>query len=215
MHFTNSTALLYNNCVSLTAHIAYCSYTQMPKEIPAADNNLIQAIQQHDEDALAQLYENTVERVYSLALILSRNSTDAEEIVADVYFKVWQRSDQYQAERGSVLAWLLVICRSTALDLLRRRSRRAAHEQNQEFLPEIAIEADSERLLNSLQEGTHIHTALAQLSPVQRQLIGLAFFRDMSHNEIADCLDMPLGTVKSHIRRGLQSLRPALERFNG
>ncbi|MCB1807730.1 MAG: hypothetical protein KDJ99_22020, partial [Candidatus Competibacteraceae bacterium] len=112
---------------------------------------------------------------------------------------------------------------SAALDLLRRRRRRAAREQPQAELPETGSgfspevgpgagsEITAETLLNTLQEGTLVHAALAELSAVQRRLIGLAFFHDMSHREIAACVQMPIGTVKSHIRRGLQSLRHVIE----
>ena len=183
-----------------------------PDAVATQSLALIEAIKQQDEDALAQLYDLTVDRVYSLAMTMTGNSDDAEEVVGDVYLKVWQRAAQYQAERGQVISWLLVTCRSAALDLLRRRQRRAAREQTQAELPDnSATEITAETLLNALQEGTVVHTALASLSTVQRQLIGLAFFQDMSHSEIATQVEMPIGTVKSHIRRGLQRLRQAIE----
>ena len=203
------------------------STTPDQNAVDAECMTLMEAIKKQDEAALAQLYDLTVERVYALALAMTGNAQDAEDVVSDVYLKVWQRALQYQAERGRVIGWLLVTCRSAALDLLRRRRRRAAREQPQAelpetgsgFSPEVGPEAGpeagseitAETLLNTLQEGTLVHAALAELSAVQRRLIGLAFFHDMSHREIAACVQMPIGTVKSHIRRGLQSLRHVIE----
>lgn len=197
--------------------------TSAQNAVDAKCITLMEAIKKQDEAALEQLYDLTVERVYALALAMTGNAQDAEDVVSDVYLKVWQRALQYRAERGRVIGWLLVTCRSAALDLLRQRQRRAAREQSQAELPEtgagagpaagsgIGTDITAETLLNTLQEGTLVHAALAELSAVQRRLIGLAFFHDMSHREIAACVQMPLGTVKSHIRRGLQSLRHVIE----
>ena len=216
MSFAATAGFVYNDRVSVTADTRYQEHSRMdnsfrPDSVAAECMALIEAIQQQDENALAQLYDLTVKRVYSLALTMTGNVDDAEEVVGDVYLKVWQRAAQYQAKRGPVISWLLITCRSTALDLLRQRRRRAAREHTQAELPDISDEITAETLLNALQEGTLVHTALASLSAVQRRLIGLAFFHDMSHSEIAACVQMPIGTVKSHIRRGLQSLRQAIE----
>ena len=172
---------------------------------------LLTAIRARDEQALAQLYEMTVDRAYSLAHAMTGNDADAEEIVCDLYLQVWQRAEQYDEQRGSVSAWLLINCRSLALDLLRRRK---AHRSKQDKfgLQGLVEEAPLiEDLLNCLQEGTAVHKALTELSEIQRKLIALAFFKDMSHPEIASATDLPLGTVKSHIRRGLLKLRQLLD----
>ena len=213
MSFAATIRVVYNKQASTDADIRYQEHTKMDKSAAVAAEHLalMQAIQQQDENALAQLYDLTVERVYSLAMAMTGNIDDAEEVVGDVYWKVWQRAAQYKAERGQVISWLLITCRSAALDLLRRRRRRETREQPQADLPEIGDECSAETLLNALQEGSLVHTALANLSVVQRHLIGLAFFHDMSHSEIADRVQMPIGTVKSHIRRGLKSLRQAIE----
>jgi len=175
--------------------------------------SLVQAIVARNEAALARLYDLTVGRVYSLAYALTRNSADAEEVVCDVYLRVWQRAAQYQESRGKVLAWLLINCRSLALDLLRRRRRQEAGRE--QLALQEAVEADAaastEDLLALVQEGTRVHRALSALSDIQRQLIALAFFSDMSHQAIAATVQLPLGTVKSHIRRSLKVLRVYLQ----
>lgn len=190
------------------------------KSIPhqAPDNTelmaLVLAVASQDETALARLYDGTVSRVYGLALAMAGNQADAEEVVCDVYLQVWRRAAQYDERRGSVLAWLLVNCRSLALDLLRRRRSR---EKGQEPLDVHTLDAadeglSAEELLNLVQEGTAVHRALSELPEIQCRLIGLAYFRDMSHQEIAELLQLPLGTVKSHIRRGLQHMRKYIDR---
>lgn len=173
---------------------------------------LVRAIVERDEQALSCLYELTVERVYSLAHGITRNDADAEEVVADVYLQVWQRAAQYAQSRGTVLAWLMVHCRSLALDLLRRRrSLGRSQEQLARQPPLENREVSAEDILNAVQEGTRVHHALNALSEAQRRLIALAYLRDMSHQEIAAATQLPLGTVKSHIRRGLKTLRSILE----
>ncbi len=175
--------------------------------------SLVRAIVAREEVALARLYDLTVGRVYSLAYAFTRNSADAEEVVGDVYLQVWQKADQYQANRGTVLAWLLIHCRSLALDLLRRRRRQEAGQEQLALQEAVEMDAatSAEDLLALVQEGTQVHQALSTLSDIQRQLIALAFFSDMSHQAIATAVQLPLGTVKSHIRRGLKTLRIHLQ----
>ena len=175
--------------------------------------SLVQAVVARDEAALARLYDLTVGRVYSLAYAFTRNSADAEEVVGDVYLQVWQKADQYRANRGTVLAWLLIHCRSLALDLLRRRRRQEAGQEQLALQEAVEVDAaaSTEELLALVQEGTRVHQALSALSDIQRQLIALAFFSDMSHQAIAAAVQLPLGTVKSHIRRGLKTLRIYLQ----
>jgi RNA polymerase sigma-70 factor (ECF subfamily) len=186
--------------------------TALPQKNEASEwVSLVHAIVERDEQALAKLYDLTVERVYALAYAITRNSADAEEVVADVYLQIWQRATQYAEDRGTVIAWLMVHCRSLALDLLRRRR---SHEHGQQQLAAEPLEdsdPSAEDILGAVQEGTLVHQALGLLSEIQQQLIALAFFRDMSHQEIAATMQLPLGTVKSHIRRGLQTLRTVLE----
>jgi RNA polymerase sigma-70 factor (ECF subfamily) len=166
-----------------------------------------------DETALGAFYDATMPRVYGLAVRICGNFATAEEIAADVYHQCWTGAARYDAARSRVMTWLLMICRSRAIDAVRSRDPAVAHEA-----PERLVEDDDERprerdpqdLLDLMQSGTAVHAALAQLSPVQRQMIGLAFFRGLSHQEIAAHSRLPLGTVKAHIRRALELLRDSL-----
>lgn len=177
---------------------------------------LMARIADGDESALANLYDATAARLYALALRITRHAQDAEDVIEEAYFQIWQRADQYDAQRGRVLAWMLTICRSRALDLLRRHDRAELHADPgslSEQGDEPAI--DPQQLISMFQRDSAVHAAMTQLTGVQRQLVALAFLRDMSHQQIAEHLKMPLGTVKTHIRKALVALREVLENADG
>jgi RNA polymerase sigma-70 factor (ECF subfamily) len=163
-----------------------------------------------DEAALSAFYDATINRVYGLALRITRQPDAAAEVASDVYFQVWREAGRYDARRGNVAAWLMTICRSRALDLLRRADEAETHPEPETLRPEPAEQDTVQDLLSAVQEHTALHGALARLEPLQRQLIALAFFRGMSHQEIAAHARLPLGSVKTCIRKGLAVLRECL-----
>ena len=177
---------------------------------PDALDAVMLRLRSRDPDALAELYDSTVARILALARAMLRNQADAEELVCDVYDRAWLRADTFDATRGTVLAWLLTICRSQALDRLRKR--RALLRKHEAFSrePGEASVSGPEDLLDRFQSGHAVHAALASLTPLRQKLLELAFFRGLGHREIAEELDMPLGTVKSHLRRALLELRDRL-----
>jgi RNA polymerase sigma-70 factor (ECF subfamily) len=167
-----------------------------------------------DEAALGALYDATMPRVYGLAVRICGNFATAEEVAADVYYQCWTGAARYDPARSRVMTWLLMMCRSRAIDAVRARDPALTHESPESLFDdddERPRERDPQDLLDLLQSGTAVHAALAQLWPVQRQLIGLAFFRGLSHQEIAAHARLPLGTVKAHIRRALELLRASLQ----
>lgn len=172
----------------------------------------VTAIGMHDEQALANLYEATLARVYGIALRITRNVQAAEEVSEDVYWQVWREASRFDAERGNVIAWLLTIARSRALDYLRKQDAAELCEEPELLLvDEPSREGDPEDLLAATQKNHKLNQALLQLEPVQRQLVAMAFFRGLTHDEIAVFTGMALGTVKSHIRRALIQLHEELE----
>ena len=172
----------------------------------------ISAIAHHDEQALALLYETTLSLVYSLALRITRNPQAAEEVCEDVYWQVWREALRFDPQRGNVMAWLLTLTRSRALDHLRRADTAELHEEPELLLQTEATSADDPQdLLAATQNNIRLNQAMQQLDPVQRQLLAMAFFRGLTHEEIAAYTDMALGTVKSHIRRALKHLQSLLE----
>ncbi|MBX9637853.1 sigma-70 family RNA polymerase sigma factor [Nitrosomonas sp.] len=172
----------------------------------------ITAIAGHDEQALAELYEATLARVYGLVLRITRSPQAAEEVSEDVYWQVWREAPRFDAQRGNVIAWLLTITRSRALDYLRKQdSAELCEEPELLLMHEPACDGDPQDLLSATQTNHQLNQALQQLEPVQRQLVALAFFRGLTHEEITALTGMALGTVKSHIRRALKQLHDALD----
>lgn len=166
----------------------------------------LEAICNQEEEGLSRFYDLTINSVYGLALRITGSDQDAEEVVSDVYLQVWEQATCFQAEKGSIMAWLLTICRSRAIDLLRKHQR-SSNELNSETPPDpVDISANPEYFVSHLQKNSQVYHALQHLSIEQRQILALAFFRGMSHGEIATHISMPLGTVKSHVRRALNSL---------
>lgn len=162
-----------------------------------------------DDGALATLYDLTLGKVYGLALRIVGEAA-AEDVVAEVYLQAWRQAGAWCAERGAVLAWLLTICRSRALDHRRRREPALSHPEPETLRATAATDADPPDLLAACEDHAALHRALLTLGVEQRQVIALAFFRDLSHQEIATRLGMPLGTVKSHARRAQRALAAAL-----
>lgn len=182
-------------------------------ELPATTLvELLERIAAGQQEALNELYELIVAKLFGLARLILRNHADAEEVVCDTYAQIWETARRFEASRGSALGWMLMICRSRALDLLRQRRSRTRTAEEFELEPNAeAAEEAPETLLEALQQGSSVQKALAALSPIRRQLVTLAFLHGMSHQEIVECTGLPAGTVKSHIRRALTVLRKELK----
>ena len=164
-----------------------------------------------DERALERLYDLTFGKVYAVALRILRNAEAAEEVVEDTYWQAWREASRYDPARGRALAWLLTICRSRALDALRRREPAEVTGDFESLQSDLAAEkADPYDLLDAMQRNSAIHAAIGKLKPQARQLVTLAYFRGLTHQEIADACNMPLGTVKATLYRACQKLKDCL-----
>jgi RNA polymerase sigma factor (sigma-70 family) len=176
---------------------------------------LLARIVRAEEAALRELYDESVGRVYGLALRITGRTDAAEEVASDVYVQVWRDAARYDPERARVLTWLLTICRSRAIDFLRRRE---VHEPlpDDDDLCDTGNQPvnDPQDLLSTTQSNGALHTALGLFAPLQRQLLALAFFRGLTHEEIAQHCGLPLGSVKTHIRNALGILRTRLKGEN-
>ncbi len=171
---------------------------------------VLDAIVRRDQTAFARLYDLTSGRVYGLALRILGRRDAAEEVVSDAYLQIWQQAARYDASRGVPLAWMLTIARSRALDYLRRRDEAQPHPDPTVLQPEAVTTESAMDILIALDNASALHDAIATLPSNARQLLGLAFFRGLSHQEIATHTGMPLGTVKTILRNALQALRPCL-----
>ncbi|HYE70781.1 MAG TPA: sigma-70 family RNA polymerase sigma factor [Aquabacterium sp.] len=171
---------------------------------------LVARIVDRDERALARLYDETSSRVHGLALRICRRAAIAEEVVEDAYWQAWRQAPRFDPGRGDVLAWLLAITRSRAIDAM-RRDERFRHDQLSDDDGDVAAAAPAALdLLDAMRGERRVHEALATLDARSRQLLALAFFRGLTHEEIAAQSQLPLGTVKSLIRRALLHLRHLL-----
>ena len=184
-------------------------------EVDRALIELIARLSARDTRALDELYGHTVDRLYALACKVAGDTRDAEEVVADVYQYAWEHSREFDGTRGSVLAWLSMLTWSRASDR-RRRRKRECDVSTLHPDPALATYTGCEGGaapddVDAFVDGHRVRTALKRLSADQRRLILMAFFEGASHGDIALRTGMPLGTVKSHIRRGMESLRLALE----
>jgi RNA polymerase sigma-70 factor, ECF subfamily len=173
---------------------------------------LIVAMRGGDERALETLYDATVGKLYALATAILHESEDAEEVVCSTYAYAWSNVARFDAARANPLGWLLMLCRSRALDRLRQRRALATTVDIVDIAEHHADDgAQPDELLSLMQEHSRVHAALSKLAPDRRRLISLAFLQGMTHPEIAAVTGLPLGTVKSHVRRALSQLRVELE----
>jgi len=177
----------------------------------AKDEAALDRMRRGDAEALAELYDRHARPVYSLALRVLQDEGDAEDIVQDVFSQAWRQAARFDSARGNVAAWLLTIARSRAIDRL--RARRARPDRGAELppLPEIADAAPAADLqLLAAEQVARIRGALAALPLLQRVAIELAYYEGLTHTEIAERLEQPLGTVKTRIRLAMTKLREAL-----
>ncbi len=172
---------------------------------------LVARVAAGDTRALEQLYGACIGRVYAVAFRIVRVHEAAEEVAEDTFVQAWRTARTYDPARGGPLAWLLTIARSRALDHLRRDEPFEAHPDPDALRGAGEGAGDPLDLLAAFRDHRRLGEALRALQPGQRQLIALAFFRGLTHQEIAAQARLPLGTVKTSIRRGLATLRAALE----
>lgn len=180
----------------------------------AQDQEWIQLVAltaQGDQAALATLYDRTSPHVFGLILRILNNREAAEEVTLDVYTQVWRQAHTYDPTRGTPGAWLMTLARTRAIDRVRAG---AAEYGRIDSLDAIELFASDEETPEQEVEGQerrrYVQQALAVLTAEQRQAVALAYFYGLSQSEIAEKLQVPLGTVKTRIRLGMIKLREAL-----
>lgn len=187
---------------------------------PTEDDHLmtlIERIAQRDETALKALYDLTARKLYGLSLRVVGSAEAAEDALQEAFLQVWRSAGDYRASLSPPMAWLGLIVRSRSLDSLRRRAAERSHltQELDETLADT-LEGDSPDPLDTSlasQQAWALHQCLGQLEHKQREVISLAYLRDLSHGELSERLALPLGTVKTWIRRGLDKLRDCMARF--
>ena len=189
-----------------------------PTEIPppAEGAVLLAAVRCGDRRAFRALYDRFAPEVLTLCERILHHRADAEDAVADVFWEVWQRRDRYDATRGGARPYLMTLARSRAIDRLRSQSARPeARSEGHCRTPEqdelAGALASPEDSAAYAELKLRVATALAELNDRQREAMELAYYEGLSHQQIAERLTAPLGTVKTHIRKGLAKLRFALQ----
>jgi RNA polymerase sigma-70 factor (ECF subfamily) len=167
---------------------------------------LMARIEAGDQAALAELYAHFARPVYSLAYRVLQNHTLAEEATQDTFMKVWRQSARWDSARGALASWILTIARYTAIDRLRQENRQAAPNSLSLDTADAPPLADPQAA-STPGDGALLRAMLAQIPPEQAQVIELGFFGGLTHQELAERLNQPLGTIKTRVRLGLQKLR--------
>jgi RNA polymerase sigma-70 factor (ECF subfamily) len=169
---------------------------------------LVQSIAARDQLALHTLYEMAHRIVFTLIMRITGNRETAEELTLDVFHDVWRRASRYDAANGTVLGWIMNQARSRALDCLRFENRKKRSQGDVQ--PPAEMAADPCDVVELREQGAALRTALAALTPDERQAIETTFFGGLTHAEAAARLNQPLGTIKTRIRSGLHKLRQTL-----
>jgi RNA polymerase sigma-70 factor (ECF subfamily) len=175
----------------------------------AADATLARAVAAHDEGALAELYRRHAGPCLGLARRVLADRTLAEEVVQEVFVRAWREPERFDAERGTMRAFLLAQVHGRSVDLLRAESARRAREER-DAIRSPRIDIDIEREIMQLTEAEAVRRALESLAAGEREAIELAYFGGHTYREVAVILEQPEGTVKSRIRAGLLRLRAEL-----
>jgi RNA polymerase sigma-70 factor, ECF subfamily len=175
----------------------------------ASDGALVVAIARYHQEALAEAYRRNGGAVFALARRLLADTALAEEVVQEVFLRLWTQPDRFDPERGSLRSYLLAQSHGRAVDLLRSEtSRRRREEREARATAERGY--DIEREVLDLAVGDHVKEVLDRLPPDERQPIELAYFGGYTYRQVATRLDQPEGTVKSRIRAGLKRMRADL-----
>jgi RNA polymerase sigma factor (sigma-70 family) len=185
--------------------------------IALIDGIAARASQREAEAALRDLYDRTSSKLYGLALRVVGNREWAEDVLQETYLTVWRIAADYRASLSPPMAWLGLIVRSRALDFLRRRTSERADagvELDDAIADTTAGDApDPMDTTQASEQAWALHECLRKLEGRQREVVSLAYLRDLSHGELAEQLKLPLGTVKTWIRRALEQLRGCMARY--
>lgn len=184
---------------------------------PEDDESLLPRLAAGDRAALDRLYDRYAGPTYALILRIVADRQLAEDLLQEVFLRVWQRAGSYQVERGRSLTWVLSIAHNLAIDEMRRQRRRpqGAEEREDASVTDLlaavpTLEPGPDQVVWEQQRRAQIAGALAKLPEAQRVLIELAYFEGYTQSQLATRLGEPLGTIKTRLRLGVQKLRSIL-----
>jgi RNA polymerase sigma-70 factor, ECF subfamily len=179
----------------------------------APDETLMEAVSHRRQDALAELYDRHVTRLRATIDGVVHEGSEADDVLQEIFIQIWKEADRYSPKAGKPLGWMVTIARRRAIDRLRRRQaysrvRERYQERVTEQMPNSPREADDVFVLSDLHR--FLKECMRVLPRLQREAVELAFFKGLSHSEIAAATHAPLGTVKTRLELGLQKLTHAL-----
>jgi RNA polymerase sigma-70 factor (ECF subfamily) len=177
------------------------------------ERQLIQQIIRRDQSALLELYKRHHRLVHNMAFHILREKGMAEEVTQDIFFQIWRWPEKWDPQRGRFTSWMLSVTRYAAIDRLRREKREPVTSGSPLDRVMHLVPQPTGEVTMSKDEIEAMRRLISQLPQSQRQVILLSFYRGMTHSEIAAHLDLPLGTVKSRIRLGLEKLKAGWERI--
>ena len=177
------------------------------------DVELLARVAQGDEQAFAQFYRRSADGLYGMALKMMNDSGEAQDVLQDGFSYMWKKAGTYDPARSSPFTWAVMIVRNKAIDRLRSRQRQAriVEKATAEFLHFAEADDASAREPVRREQCAEVRAALAEIPVEQKQVVELAFFGGLTHEQIAARLATPLGTIKARIRRGLLKLRDHLK----
>ena len=181
---------------------------------PLSDQALVARILGREAGALDELYGRYSRAIYSLCYRILADSSASEDVLQEVFLRLWRQPESYDSARGTLGAWLLSVAHHRAIDFLRRRKTRAEQPFPETWAEAFAIDEgadDPADIAGNHETAMTIRRALAQIPPAQRLAIEMAFFQGKTHAEISAELGEPLGTAKTRIRLGMRKLRSLLE----
>ena len=186
------------------------SYSGLQDEIILVDR-----IKNKDHRALELLYDKYRSTIFGLVYSIVQRREEAEDLLQDLFVKIWEKADTYNESKGTVYSWLTTMSRNKAIDRLRsKRYKTAKLEDTDHNQLYACIEEDDKNPLEEMminEQTEHIRNALVRIPRDQREAISIAYMQEMSHSEISEMLNIPLGTVKFRIRQGKMRLKRILQ----
>ena len=175
---------------------------------------LLAAISNGCADSFSALYDAFHQTLYGIAVGITRNHAEAQEVLQEAFLEIWKKSDKYDPRLGKASTWVIHLTRNLCIDRLRKRQRRDAGDQKLQDQPQTAAaEVDPAHELISQETIERVRSVLQTLSDDQRQALELAFYQGLSQSQIAEKLGEPLGTIKSRIRRAMERVRSVATEF--
>jgi RNA polymerase sigma-70 factor, ECF subfamily len=182
----------------------------MPAD-PTAESEMIQQLQRRNPDGLAAAYDRYGRSVYALILRIVRDQAAAEDLTQELFLRLWNRSREFDPQRGALGVWLLSIARNMAIDHIRSaQSRFASRLRSMDHVDALCLSSNPTARESRIHDERTIRQAFNSLGPDEKRVMELAYFEGFSQSEIAEKLNEPLGTIKSRMRSALARLRAAI-----